>query len=110
MSHLPADIHRRLEKPKRPDNVLFLNGVMHELEEVEGDVLPRVGESVLIHLASADFWVRHTVVGFYAWPSHQTERHHVRLFVRVVDSDGTFNARSISDVRRMDGSYFYRSE
>ena len=108
MSHLPADFHRRLEIKPRPQSCAIVDGKAYCLDDIEGDVMPHIGEAVLIHLASSDQWVQHAVVGFYAWPSHLYGNHVVRLFVHVVDSDGILNARSIDDIRRMDGTYFTR--
>lgn len=70
-----------------------------ELPKVEGDVLPPIGEDVFIHLASRNEWVKHKVVGYYAWKDLKGQDHLHRVFVRVVDSDGILNARLLSDVR-----------
>lgn len=75
-----------------------------ELEPVEGDQLPRVGTKVLIHLASRDEWVEHTVEGYYVWGAlscqvKDGEKNAHRVFVRVRDADGYLNARLLSEVR-----------
>lgn len=70
------------------------------LEPVEGDLLPAIGEEVLIHLASSDKWVPHRVVGYYAWCDRGGNKSLHRVFVRVVDRDGYQNARLLCDVRR----------
>jgi hypothetical protein len=74
------------------------------LEPVEGDLLPPVGSKVLIHLASQDAWVEHTVTGYYVWPAlkHQVyegQKDAHRVFVRVKDANGYGNARLLSGVR-----------
>ena len=71
-----------------------------EPEPVEGDLLPAIGEEVLIHLASLDAWVPHTVTGYYAWGDHGGNSSLHRVFVRVVDAAGYPNARLLRDVRR----------
>lgn len=68
------------------------------LDPVEGDVLPRVGSRVLIHLARQDEWVEHTVVGYYVWRPLK-EGDGWRVNVRVVDANGYQNSRSLEDVR-----------
>ena len=69
------------------------------LPPVEGDILPAVGSKVLIHLASQDAWVEHTVAGYYVWPNHGLAPRVFRVFVRVRDADGYLNARSLEDIR-----------
>lgn len=71
-----------------------------------GDVLPQIGETVLIHLARQNEWVPHQVVGYYAWPSHCGTYSLSRLFVRVRDANGLVNARLLHDVLRMDKTPF----
>ncbi|PUE09020.1 hypothetical protein B9Z51_08805 [Limnohabitans sp. T6-5] len=71
------------------------------LTPVDGDLLPPVGAKVLIHLASLDKWVTHTVVGYYVWGAFDSDQLH-RVFVRVRDSDGFLNARRLGDVRLYD--------
>jgi len=78
-----------------------LDMVLHA-DRVEGDQLPPIGSTVLIHLASQDAWVAHTVTGFYVWtcydePTSNLNRY--RVFVRVEDSDGYSNARSLNEIR-----------
>ncbi|MDR9847083.1 hypothetical protein [Herbaspirillum huttiense] len=77
-----------------------------DMEPVSGDILPAVGTKVLIHLARADKWVEHTVVGYYVHQalSHQVkgkveDAHVWRVFVRVRDKEGFLNARLLSDIR-----------
>jgi hypothetical protein len=70
-----------------------------DLEPVAGDVLPPIGESVLIHLASQDEWVEHQVVGYYAWPDLGGNKNLHRVFVRVRDADGILNSRLLCEVR-----------
>lgn len=77
-----------------------------EPEAEHSDVLPRVGQTVLIHLARQNEWVPHQVVGFYAWPSHGGEYSLSRLFVRVRDANGLLNARLLHDVLRLDKTPF----
>lgn len=69
------------------------------LEPVEGDQLPPIGSKVLIHLASSDAWIEHTVAGYYAWGDLGGNANLHRVFVRVVDADGFTNARLLKDVR-----------
>lgn len=69
------------------------------LPPVEGDVLPPIGAKVLIHLASQDAWVEHTVAGYYVWPNHGLVQSVFRVFVRVRDRDGYLNARCLQDIR-----------
>lgn len=80
-----------------------------ELEPVHGDVLPPVGEKVLIHLARRDEWVVHTVVGYYVWPMLDNAPG-FRVNVRVRDSEGYLNARSLEDIRTLDGSWYVHSK
>lgn len=69
------------------------------LEPVEGDLLPPVGSKVLIHLASPDAWVEHTVAGYYVWGDLSGDKHLHRVFVRVVSDGGYPNARLLCDVK-----------
>lgn len=68
-------------------------------EPVEGDLLPPLGSTVLIHLGRSDQWVPHTVVGYYVWGDRKCDPHLHRVFVRVRDADGFLNARLLSDIR-----------
>ena len=71
-----------------------------ELDNVEGNILPPIGASVAIHLASSDTWVDHTVVGYYVWgPLGGISDSYSRVFVRVVDGQGVLNARLLKDVK-----------
>ena len=72
------------------------------LPEVEGDQLPALGSTVLIHLGSTDTWVPHTVAGYYAWGNLGGNDSLHRVFVRVRDADGYLNARLLKDVRKID--------
>lgn len=74
------------------------------LRPVNGDLLPPVGSKVLIHLASQDQWVAHTVVGYYVFGAFDSDRLH-RVFVRVQDSDGILNARMLCDVRAIEARH-----
>ena len=74
------------------------------LPPVDGDLLPPVGSQVLIHLASQDQWVAHTVVGYYVWGAFDSDQLH-RVFVRVKDSDGILNARRLCDVRSIEAAH-----
>lgn len=69
------------------------------LDSVNGDVLPQVGDKVLIHLGRSDRWVEHTVVGYYVWKDLAGDDSLHRVFVRVKDSEGNLNARMLKDVR-----------
>jgi hypothetical protein len=69
------------------------------LEPVHGDVLPPIGSKVLIHLASCDEWIEHTVAGYYAWGDLDGDEYLHLVFVRVRDSAGYLNARLLKDVR-----------
>lgn len=73
-----------------------------KLPDVEGDVLPEVGSTVLIHLASSDTWVPRSVVGHYAWGDLGGNDSLHRIFVRVRDAEGHLNARLLKDVRKVD--------
>lgn len=74
------------------------NTTIPELPPVEGDVLPAIGSTVSIHLARQDEWVNHTVVGYYVWPELDGKKGW-RVNVRVQDSEGYNNARSLEDIR-----------
>lgn len=69
------------------------------LDPVHGDVLPQVGDKVLIHLGRAERWVQHTVVGYYVWKDLGGSDSLHRVFVRVRSADGYLNARMLKDVR-----------
>lgn len=69
------------------------------LEPVYGDVLPQVGDKVLIHLGRSERWVERTVVGYYVWKELGGSDTLHRVFVRVKDKDGNDNARMLKDVR-----------
>ncbi|GAB3763656.1 hypothetical protein GCM10028796_17550 [Ramlibacter monticola] len=75
-----------------------------DLEPVAGDVLPKIGERVLIHLARPDSWVEHTVVGYYVWPPVTPSG--IRVFIRVRHPGGSLNARLLKDVCKLDGTPF----
>lgn len=68
------------------------------LPPVEGDVLPAIGSTVLIHLARSDSWVPHKVVGYYVWPPLKPGGGW-RVNVRVENRNGYLNARPLEDVR-----------
>lgn len=70
-----------------------------ELPSVHGDVLPQVGDKVLIHLGRSERWVEHTVVGYYVWKGLGGDDSLHRVFVRVKSADGYLNARMLKDVR-----------
>jgi len=63
---------------------------------------PAFESKALIHLASVDQWVEHTVVGYYVWADLKGDPRLHRVFVRVVNTDGYENARMLCDVRRLD--------
>lgn len=69
------------------------------LEPVTGDILPKVGSRVLIHLGRQDEWVEHAVTGYYVWGDLGGNESLHRVFVRVVDDAGFPNARLLNDVR-----------
>lgn len=69
------------------------------LQPVEGDLLPPVGSTVLIHLASPGKWVEREVVGYYVWGDLGGQENLHRVFVRVKDKDGHLNARPLNDIR-----------
>lgn len=67
---------------------------------VAGDLLPPIGSVVEIHLASIDKWVKHKVVGYYAWPDLGGDKSLHRVFVKVADlNGGHFNARLLKDIK-----------
>jgi hypothetical protein len=70
------------------------------LDDVVGDVMPPVGSTVKIHLASTDEWVDTTVIGYYAWGDLDGNESLHRLFVRVQHDSGVENVRLLKDVRR----------
>jgi len=77
----------------------------HEaLDPVDGDLLPRIGSEVLIHLARQNEWVKHTVAGYYVWGDHKGDPWLQRVFVRVRSEGGHLNARMLCEVRKMDGT------
>lgn len=76
------------------------------IDRVDGDRLPALGTKVKIHLARADAWVEHTVVGYYVWPAQTGSGW--RVFVRVRDAAGYLNARNLEDVRSVDGTPKFR--
>ena len=80
------------------------------LPPVDGDILPAVGSKVLIHLASQDAWVEHTVAGYYVWPNHGLAPRVFRVFVRVRDADGYLNARSLEDIRYPDSATQHQAD
>src|SRR5690606_38167988 len=80
----------------------------NKLDNVDGDLLPKIGEKVLIHLVSMDRWVVHTCVGYYVWGDLVGNRSLQRVFIRVADEEGYLNARMLQDVRKADGIYFVR--
>lgn len=69
------------------------------IEPVYGDLLPQVGDPVLIHLGRSERWVKHTVVGYYVWKDLGGSDSLHRVFVRVRSEDGYLNARMLKDVR-----------
>lgn len=69
------------------------------LPPVDGDVLPQIGDKVLIHLGRAERWVEHKVVGYYVWKDLGRDDSQHRVFVRVKSKDGYLNARMLKDVR-----------
>jgi hypothetical protein len=115
---LVAEVYRRMRKEslsvilRELINTVYGQGraegekILPVLEPVTGDILPPINSEVYIHLASCDKWVKHTVVGYYVWGpiSHQVqgdpkESNVHRVFVRVMDSEGYFNARLLNDIR-----------
>lgn len=76
------------------------------IDRVDGDRLPALGTKVKIHLARADAWVEHTVVGYYVWPAQTGSGW--RVFIRVRDAAGYLNARNLEDVRSVDGTPKFR--
>lgn len=72
------------------------------LPAVDGDELPALDSTILIHLGRSDTWAPHTVVGYYAWGNHAGDDSLHRVFVRVRDADGYLNARLLKNVRRVD--------
>lgn len=83
-----------------PESLLALleeYAFLRTLEPVDRDKLPPIGSEVEIHLGRQDAWVKHVVVGYFAWGSHSTKDH--RVFVRVMDGDGYLNARMIDEIR-----------
>lgn len=74
-----------------------LNGA--NLPPIEGDRLPQIGSTVEIHLARADAWVKHEVVGYYVLPDLSGNKYLHRVFVRVRDQSGYENARLLCDIR-----------
>ena len=91
--------HRQSEVDQLRAEVEALRKAAEPLEPVHDDQLPPIGSKVLIHLASCDDWIEHTVAGYYAWGDLEGEEHLHRVFVRVRDSDGYLNARLLKDVR-----------
>lgn len=91
--------------------ILGWNSLVHRAAEpaVEGDLLPPVGERVLIHLARSDKWVEHRVIGYYVWGDLRGDPGLQRVNVRVISEDGYQNARLLKDVRRLDGSPYVPS-
>lgn len=77
------------------------NPAPEALSAVDGDLLPAIGEKVLIHLNSSDSWVEHRVVGYYVRDDQGRNTGFHRVFVRVVDSNDYLNARLLQDVRRI---------
>ena len=75
------------------------------MDLVPGDILPKINEWVLIHLNRQNQWVPHKVVGYYVWPGLD-EPTAFRVNVRVRDAQEYLNARSLEEVRRLDGSWF----
>lgn len=77
----------------------------HDQEPVSGDVLPKIGSKVLIHLNSVGTWVERTVAGYYAYKAtgncirSGNERFFHRVYVRVVDDNGFENSRLLCDTK-----------
>ena len=118
MSMLPANAHRHLEAKPSAFIVRRMNhGLDHvmvndtlcrvqagmALAPVGGDMLPPIGERVLIHVATENAWITHMVVGYYVWPwgKENMENNLWRVFVRVVSDKGHENARELQAIRRI---------
>lgn len=65
------------------------------LDDVPGNVLPPIGATVQIHLASRSAWVEHTVVGYYVTIAQDRT---YQINVRVIDENGYENARYLGDI------------
>ena len=68
-------------------------------EPVGGDLLPPLGSTIWIHLASIESWVPHTVNGYYVWGDLDGNEFLHRVYVRVVDENGFKNARLLRDIK-----------
>ncbi|WP_137917199.1 hypothetical protein [Hydrogenophaga sp. 2FB] len=88
----------------RPDEIRKAKAYLCP-DPIEGDRLPAIGSRVLIHLASQDEWVEHTVTGFYVWgPLAGVSPAYSRVFVTVISDDGYPNSRLLADVRPTTGA------
>ncbi|PTN60556.1 hypothetical protein C9884_19025 [Klebsiella pneumoniae] len=67
----------------------------------DGNDLPPVGSDVLIHLASIDKWVPHTVTGYDIKPHLEGDAAYHRIFINV-ESGKCINCRLLMDVRPLD--------
>lgn len=67
----------------------------------DGEQLPPVDSDVLIHLASIDKWVPHTVTGYRIWPHLEGDTAYHRIFIEVKGEQST-NSRLLRDVRPLD--------
>lgn len=69
------------------------------LDPMHGDVLPPIGSTVWIRLASRKAWIAHKVTGYYVWKDLKGSEFLHRVFVRVVCSKGFPNARMLCDIK-----------
>lgn len=66
------------------------------------DVLPPIGEKVLIKPSPCDEWAEHTVVGYAVWQDLGGDDWLHRVFVRVKSEEGHLNVRMLKHVRPID--------
>lgn len=76
-------------------------------ERVDNDVLPPVNTPVLFHMASSDSWQPFTVTGYYVWKNHDNKPG-FRVNVLGIDAQGYKNARSLEEIKDLQGDYLVK--
>jgi len=70
-----------------------------KFDPVDGDLLPSVGSTIFIELASSKTWEPHTVTGYYVWGDLGGDEYLNRVFVRCISKQGYSNARMLRDIK-----------
>lgn len=84
----------------------FLIPVAHDQigSPILGNILPKIGSTVQIHLSSINEWVEVVVTGYYVLPSIGNG---LRVNVTVIHSSGVENARDLSNIKVLDDNGNY---